>query len=144
MLGKKHLEALKKQTKRRTQRPLAKATPPATLKASSGLENRMMRQYQDVLQNVEFGLVTAYREWDEVDDRVVDRALQATILKTQAADPLAQRIVDLLDEVRSQREDVADDVWRDAMRVVLNSARRHSACRAGDTNYLDFAARFIL
>ena len=74
MLSKRHLEQLKKQAKRRARRPVPKPGALTKLTASGNLERRMVNQAADVLQNIEFGLVSAFRESEEVDDRIADAA----------------------------------------------------------------------
>jgi len=104
---------------------------------------RMMRDHEDVLQNIEFVLVTAYRRDPEVDDRLAAGALSAAIAGTPSADERAQELVGELKAMREFRAEVADDIWRDGLSVVLHSVRRHSDLRPGSTGYLDFVSRFI-
>lgn len=143
MLSKKHFEELKKHAKRRARRPAPKFGPPLKLAAHGNLERRMTRDYADVLQNVEFGLVTAFRESNEVDDRIVDMALRAAIGQKEPDDPHARRVIEHLSGLRLLRGDISDEEWRDALRVVFASVRRHSQCRAGDTAYLDFVSPYL-
>jgi len=105
---------------------------------------RMMQEHEDVLQNIEFVLVAAHRADYGVDDHVAIEALHAAIKGLSPSDPRAQRLVKRLAEMRAERADIGDKVWRDALSVVLHSARRHSDGRPGSTGYLDFAAGFIL
>ena len=144
MLGKKHREALRRQSKRRAPRPEPPIVGPTQLKASGTLENRLTRDHQDVLQNVEFALVSAYRKADEVDDKTVEAVLRSAIRGVQSDDPIVQWVQTLLDAMRATRKDVSDDLWIDALRVVYASVRRHSACRAGDIHYLDFVTQFVV
>jgi hypothetical protein len=105
----------------------------------------MARDHQDVLQNIEFALVNAHRADARVDDGVVLAALTAcrTGKSKESDEPRVLDVVDLLDEIRALREDVADDVWAECLQVVEDSVRRHSDRRPRETSYLDFAARFI-
>ncbi len=45
--------------------------------------------------------------------------------------------------MRENREDITDDVWREALHVVADSVKRHSELRPGETSYLSFASRFV-
>jgi hypothetical protein len=144
MLSKKHLEALKAQRKRRAQRPIAGSLSSQKPKLSDSAERRMMREHADLLQNIEFVLVANYREQDDVDDYVVEKALQAAIRRIAPQEPAVQSILQQLDDIRELRRDASDELWADALRVVVSSVRSHSSCRAGVTHYLNFVSQFIV
>jgi hypothetical protein len=139
----KQLQALKKAAKRRSRRPVPTHAPAAALKANHGLERRMSRDHLDVLQNIEFALVTANRDTDDMDDQVVRAVLVAAIRGSEPADARVKWALDFLQSIREQRSNVSDELWSDGLRVVLTSVLRHSECRAGDMAYLNFASRFI-
>lgn len=42
------------------------------------------------------------------------------------------------------RDDVAPEVWQDALRVVDQSVRDHSSLRRGDRSYLEFVQPYVL
>jgi hypothetical protein len=107
------------------------------------LLKRMSRDHEDVLQNIEFFLVQCYRQDPEIDDRAVDAALQAYLNNSEPEDEKVGILLDALDTVREFRSDVDDEVWRDAVRTVRDSVRRHSSRRPGETGYLDFVAPFV-
>jgi len=115
----------------------------ATL-GSRKLLKRMSRDHQDVLQNVEFILVTGYRDDHSIDDRIVADALKAAIHNDVPEDPRAVSLNKGLEGIREFRTDVSDDIWGDCLRVVLQSVHRHSALKAGSRQYLDFVSDFIL
>ncbi len=144
MLSKKHRQALRSADRRRANRPVPQIVPIASLKASGSLENRMIRGHQDVLQNIEFALVSSYREGDNIDDKVVEDALQAAIRGREPEDPAAEEAFCRLAAIRQMREDVPDELWTDGLRVVYSSVRRHSECRPGQTSYLDFVSPYVL
>ena len=52
-------------------------------------------------------------------------------------------LVMALRAMRQLREDLTDDVWREALRVVADSVKRHSDFRPGETSYLSFAGQFV-
>ena len=107
------------------------------------LLKRMTRDYQDVLQNIEFVLVSQYRENRRIDDRIVADALKAAIRGDTAEHVLAESLNEGLEEMRLFRSDVSDDIWRDCLRTVLQSVHRHSYLRPGEREYLDFVCSFI-
>ncbi len=135
-----YLQAL---TRKRARRPRPAEIQPTSLKVNHGLEQRIIREHQDVLQIIEAALVGVAREAEEIDDRSVEQILRHSILRSPPADPEVGAAMDWLTGIRYVRKDVPDDVWRDALRVVYTSLRRHSKCTPGETSYLDFVAEFI-
>ena len=111
---------------------------------SGKLLKRMVRDHQDVLQNIEFVFISRYRENRRIDDRIVADVLKAAIHGDKAEDALAESLNKELEEVRLFRSDVSDDIWRDGLRTVLQSVQRHSNLRLGEREYLDFVSDFIL
>lgn len=108
------------------------------------LLKRMTRDHQDLLQNIEFALVSRYRDNGTIDDRIVADALRAVIQGTIPADARAQSLTEGLEEIREFRSDVSDEIWRDGLRTVLQSVHRHSSLRPGSRGYLDFVSDFIV
>jgi hypothetical protein len=139
----KRKKALRAYAKKRARRPAGTVAERVSLKANHRLEQRMIRDHIDVLQNVEFSLVRTANESDQIDDLVVERILRDAIKYESSEDPIVRWGLDLLATVRQQRPDVADDLWRDALRVVYTSLTRHSSCQPGDTNYLRFVSRYV-
>jgi len=110
---------------------------------SHKLLKRMTRDHQDVLQNIEFVLVSGYRDDHSIDDCIVADALKATIHDDVPEDPRAALLDEGLKGIREFRSDVSDDTWRDGLRTVLQSVHRHSSLKPGSREYLDFASDFI-
>lgn len=107
------------------------------------LMKRMTRDHPDVLQNIEFVLVTGYRDDRSIDDRIVADALETAIIDSSPDDPRSVSLNDGLGSIRELRSDVSDDVWRDGFRTVLQSVHRHSSLRPGARDYLNFVSDFI-
>ena len=105
---------------------------------------KMTRDHADVLQNIEFALVSAWREDGAIDDRTVALALKAAIAESTPTEVLAGRLVDDLAFARTFRGDVSDDIWRAGLKVVLESVHTHSDARPGDRDYLDFVSNYIV
>ena len=110
---------------------------------SRKLMKRMVRDHQDVLQNIESIIISEYRENRRIDDRVVADALKAAIHSETAENDLAESINQAVEEMRMLRSNVSDDVWRDGLRTVLQSVHRHSYLRPGEREYLCFVGDFI-
>ena len=110
---------------------------------SGKLLKRMVRDHQDVLQNIEFILISMYRDDRSIDDRIVADVLKAAIHGNEPEDARAQSISGGLEEIRRLRADTADEIWRDGLRTVLQSVHRHSSLRPGATGYLDFVSDFV-
>ena len=113
-------------------------------RATGNLLKRMTRDHVDVLQNIEFVMISAYEKDGSIDDRIIAEVLRAAIRDEEPESARAQSIHDELEETRNLRADVTDDIWRDGLRTVLQSVRRHSDLRPGERNYLDFVSGFIL
>ena len=109
----------------------------------SKLMKRMTRDHLDVLQNIEFILVTRHRENSSIDDRIIADALKSAIENDVPKDERAISIKENLQDMFEFRGDVSDDIWRAGLRTVLQSVRRHSDLRPGSTDYLDFVSEFI-
>ena len=110
----------------------------APLKPRRSLKD-MTRDHLDVLQNIEFILLSEYND-ASIDDRIVAEALRAAVLNTEPDDDIVQFLKKRLEEIREVRSDVSDDTWRDGLRTVLQSVLRHSSLKPGCTRYLDFVA----
>ena len=105
---------------------------------------REMTEYHvDVLQNIEFSIVSAWRRDERIDDRAVSSALRAAIAGTSAAYELAGSIARELESARRLRADVSEEIWTKGLKVVLESVGNHSAARAGDIYYLSFIEPFV-
>jgi len=115
----------------------------ATLKPRKSMKH-MARYHLDMLQNIEFTILSRYRSDRSIDDRIVADALRAVILDTEPEDTRAQSLNESLEDIRELRPDIPDDVWRDGLLTVLQSVHRHSSLKSGSRAYLDFASDFIL
>ncbi|MHC4511598.1 MAG: hypothetical protein ACYTAO_22045 [Planctomycetota bacterium] len=105
---------------------------------------RMTRNHQDILQNIEFVLVSRYRDNGTIDDRIVADALTVALGGNVPQNRRAQSLTEALEEIREFRSDVSDEIWRDGLRTVLQSVHRHSSLRPGSRGYLDFVSAFIV
>lgn len=111
----------------------------APLKPRRSLKD-MTRNNIDVLQNIEFILLSEYENDVTIDDRVVAEALRAAVLNTEPDDDSTQFLRERLEDVRAVRSDVSDDIWLDGLRTVLQSVLRHSSLKPGCRWYLDFVS----
>jgi len=113
------------------------------LLGTSRTADRMIEFYQDVLQNIEFALVSACRDNRDVDDAVLADALAAAILGRPCENPRADKAFALLSDVRAFRSDVPDETWRSCLQTVLQSIHRHSSRRPGCRAYINFVSPFV-
>lgn len=104
---------------------------------------QMTRDHSDILQNIEFILLEYHSEFPETDDRLLAEALRASLGGGEPAAPRAEEIVDRLAALRRTRDDVAEDLWRDGLRVIRDSIRRHSELRPGETTYIKFVSQYV-
>jgi len=112
-------------------------------KGSWKLTRQMTSSHEDVLQNIEFALVAAFRDHDAIDDRAALAVLEAALHNRQPDDHIVEIAVGMLGGIRKMRSDVSDDVWLDCLRLVIASVHRHSSLKPGDTGYLDFVRQFV-
>jgi uncharacterized alpha-E superfamily protein len=112
--------------------------------ATGKLLKRMTRDHVDVLQNIEFAMISAYEKDGSIDDRIIAEVLHAAIRDEEPESARAQSLNEELEEMRNLRADVTEDIWRDGLRTVLQSVQRHSDLRPGERNYLDFVSGFIV
>ena len=108
------------------------------------LFRKMTQHHTDVLQNIEFALVSKYREHSVIDDRAVAQALEAAITDTEPTDAMSNVLFETLKETRLIRSDVSNDLWRAGLKVVLKSVHTHSDVRTGCRGYLNFVSGFIV
>ena len=113
----------------------------ATLRPRKSMKH-MARNHLDVLQNIEFVLVSGYRSDRSIDDRIVADVLIAAILDAEPEDIRARSLNESLENIRVLRSDISDDIWRDGLRTVLESVHRHSSLKPGSRGYLDFVSGF--
>jgi hypothetical protein len=115
----------------------------ATLKSRRSMKH-MARHHPDILQNIEFTIISRYRTDRNIDDRIVAYALRAAILDTEPEDNRAESLHKSLEGIRELRADIPDDIWQEGLRTVLQSVHRHSSLKPGNRWYLDFVSDFIL
>ena len=117
------------------------------MKATLGthkMADKMVRDHQDVLQNIEFAIISGYRNNNEIDDPVVADTLKAVIHSEEPTGELSTALERHLDGIRQMRSDIGADLWRDDLRTILQSIHRHSDLRPGSRNYINFASQFIV
>jgi hypothetical protein len=118
-------------------------TPYKNEPTGAKLMKRMADEHEDVLQNIEFAIVDAHAHDPGIDDAIVHEALGAALYGSEPRDPRAGDLLEMLEGMREFREDVDDDVWHKALRVVDDSVRRHSQLSRGETSYLSFVRQFV-
>ena len=115
----------------------------ATLKPRKSIKY-MASHHLDVLQSIEFTIISRYCSDRSIDDLIVADALRAVILDTETEDSRAQSLGESLEGIREFRADISDDIWQEALRTVLQSVLRHSSLKPGNRWYLDFVSDFVL
>jgi hypothetical protein len=113
---------------------------------TKGAVKHMERDHVDVLQNIEFSLVTQARDDPTIDDTVIDDALRVCIDRAEPSDGADSRVAALcgmLKSTRSLRQDVSDEIWAAGLRRIQKSVRLHSNLVPGETSYLDFVRPYV-
>jgi hypothetical protein len=118
-------------------------TPYKNEPTGTKLMRRMADEHEDVLQNIEFAIVNAHKNDPGIDDAIAHEALRAALHGEEPSDPRAADLLEALDVMREFRQDVDDDVWDKALRVIDDSVRRHSQLAPGETSYLSFVRQFV-
>ena len=107
----------------------------------------MTRDHLDVLQNIEFALVSHSRRDSSIDDRLVDAALEAAMHRgggeDEDLDPRVAGICEMLQALREMRKNTSDEIWRAGLRTVRESVHRHSGLRPGEKAYLGFVSQYV-
>jgi hypothetical protein len=141
MSGKLSLQQkIARERKRREKR--GRPEPVSLEPATPAMTKRYVDNHADILQNIEFGFVEAYRNHPELDDRSINSAIRSFLLATPPPDELAAMAFVNLMQIREMRNDVPQDVWIDGLRVILGSIQTHSGLRVGETSYLEFVDSF--
>ena len=125
-------------TKRLAQRQTAPAGFGAGVRSRKFVQ--MAEDHPDVLQNIEFALVRAYRENDEVDDQMAWQAVQTHMAARRSDNELVQPMVAALDHMRATRVDLNETLWRRGLQAVKEAIRGASDLQEGTTDYLDDAS----
>ena len=135
----------RKQAEKKAQNRIQALRPRSSaFHVSDKVYRRMTQRHPDVLQNIEFALVSTWRSHRAIDDGDVKQALVASLRGVPAEDVDALRLQQSLDSMRDQRVDIADELWRDGLRVVLHSVHNHSTATSGATGYLRFVQDFVI
>ena len=86
---------------------------------------------------------TAYRTVEAIDDATCLEAVSSILAFRAADDPIAAMLADKLAQVRQRLALVSPKDWADALKVVGQSIRTHSACTPGDVSYLAFIDHYL-
>jgi hypothetical protein len=146
MATKNHNKLRKRRAKQRKRRAERAGQSLVNVKpASPRLTERISRDHLDVLQNIEFAVADCYRhdEFGLIDDAAVAKALRHVLLGMPPDESEAGLLVDALRAVREFRDEVVDETWNDALRVVLASVHNHSNLARGETSYLAFVEPYV-
>lgn len=106
----------------------------------------MTANHVDVLENIEFAIINAWRDNQQIDDEAVAAALKTVIKAEEPKDILACLLIKAIGDARLIRSDVSDEIWTKGLKVVLESVYTHSPAdviERGDRFYLEFADKFI-
>jgi|GEM_PF-5491423 len=108
------------------------------------LMKRVSRDHEDVLRGIETCLVKRARQDPSMDDQAAFEAVNACRLGTAPPDGLVGELVHGLTAAREALAvGVSDEVWKDALKVVGDSVKRHSRFAPRERSYLGFAAQFL-
>jgi hypothetical protein len=142
MAGKRGLQQrLKAEIRKRHEKPRPQAVPTGNVRSDRWDE--ITTRHADLLEDIEYTLLICASENEKVDDAAIHVALVATMRGDPPDHPSPWAIFAELKRLRNEREEVAADVWLDALRVVDQSVRDHSGLRRGEASYLAFILLFF-
>lgn len=141
------LKRLKKKRDLRKKANIREMVMKRQMKSTLGTDkmaDEMIRDHQGVLQNIEFAIVSCRRNNNKIDDSVIAGTLKAAIHSEEPTGELSAELKRDLDDIRQTRSDIADDLWRNGLRTILQSVHLHSNLRPGSRGYIDFVSQFII
>ena len=101
------------------------------------------REYEDVLKAIETVIVKAGSAMPQFDDNLADLALTAALHGAEPDEPVVKSVADAITWARPRDAEITDVIWKECLRVVIESVRRHSDRRPGRITYLEFAGGYI-
>jgi len=113
-----------------------------TLMVSDRERDIFTNSYANILFDLESMLAQIAEQDSEIDAQLLEQGLRAAIRKRPATDRRAIMIAELLGRIPEINE-VDEEVFQTAMRVVYTSVNTHSDCEPGERNYLDFVAEWV-
>jgi hypothetical protein len=134
-------QRLRDEIRKRQARPRPQPVPTSNVRNDRWDE--ITRKHEDVLQDIEATLVDCWSQVEGLDDRWAHLALVAAMRDDPPDHPTSWYVYGCLKAARERRDDVAPDVWLDALRVVDQSVRDHSSLQRGDRSYLRFILPYI-
>lgn len=105
---------------------------------------QMTRDHLDVLQNIEFSIVSTCHSHGDIDDRIIASALKTAIAGSEPVGELSAILINDLVQIRQMRADVPDNIWTNGLKVVLQSVHNHSYAGPGDRDYLTFIRNYVV
>jgi hypothetical protein len=134
----KRSDEMRKQRMRKRAMGIPRTLAPEPRELADGIPE----QYVDVLQNIELMLLGTVRADRRVDDSVIEEGLVAAIEGQADEDELVTKVTAGLNAVLASRPDMPKPAWRDSLRTILDTLRRHSTRRPGDYGYLRFISPY--
>jgi hypothetical protein len=132
---------LQEQIRKRQKNPRPQSMPTGNVRSDRWDE--ITTHHADVLQDIEMALLETWRDVSGTDDHWVHLGLVGAMRDDATDHPCSLMVFTALKKLRERREDVDDDLWLDALRVVDQSVRDHSSLRHGDRSYLTFILPFL-
>src|SRR3954469_25492984 len=132
---------LEQEIRKRQKHPRPQSIPTGNVRSDRWDE--ITRRNDDVLQDIETALLDTWRDVSGTDDRWVHLGLIGAMRDDPTDHPCSLMVFTALKTLRERREDVDDELWLDALRVVDQSVRDHSSLRHADRSYLTFIRAFL-
>jgi len=137
--GLKH--RLQQAVRKRLVKPRPQSIPTGNVRSDRWGE--ITTHHTDLLEDVEGSILETQRYVTGLCDHWTHLGLIGAMRDDLPEHPCSIMLFQALKNLRQQREDVDDELWLDALRVVDQSVRDHSSLRHGDRTYLSFIGAFF-
>jgi hypothetical protein len=132
---------LQEAVRRRKEKPRPHAVPTGNVRSDRWDE--ITEHHADVLMDIEMAILETWRNVSGLCDYWTHLGLIGAMRDDPPDHPCSWMVAAALKQLRERREDVDDELWLDALRVVDQSVRDHSSARHGDRSYLTFILSFL-
>jgi hypothetical protein len=132
---------LQEAARRRQEKPRPHVVPTGDVRSDRW--NEITEHHTDLLEGIEGTILETWRYVTGLCDHWTHLGLVAAMRGDMPDHSCSMMLFEALRKLREERDDVDDELWLDALRVVDQSLRDHSSVRHGDRSYLTFIRTFF-
>jgi hypothetical protein len=134
-------QRLQEAVRKREGKPRPQVVPTGDVRSDRWDE--ITTHHTDLLLNIEGIILETWQYVTGLCDHWTHLGLIGAMRNDMPDHPCSLMLFEALKKLRQQRDDVDDELWLDALRVVDQSVRDHSSLRHGDRSYLTFISAFF-